>query len=158
MTISSSKFRKSSRSSKIEGKLVEVNIRWNVADLAAIDGDLIGEHARSGDLDGVWPVVVVVAQSIGEVQDCFLGDERCVLCNVEVGWFHGALGDSVGNEEEVESAFDNLSLLDEAVINVGTLRRVEDVSLVTAVSLLEESLSDSLVDDDESDVRDRFTL
>lgn len=62
--------------SEIERQLVEVNIVRNVADLAAVDGDLIGEHARGGDLNGIRPVVVVVAKRICEIEDGLLGNER----------------------------------------------------------------------------------
>ena len=57
------------------------------------------------------------------------------------------------HEEEVELAIDDLRLLHESCIDIGTLRRV--VNLVAAIirhRLLEESLSDSLVDDDEGDL------
>lgn len=46
---------------------MEVNIGRNVADLAAIDSDLISQHARCRDLNGIGPVVIVVAESVGEV-------------------------------------------------------------------------------------------
>lgn len=68
--------RKGLTSSEIERQLVEVNIVRNVADLAAVDGDLIGEHARGGDLNGIRPVVVVVAKRICEIEDGLLGNER----------------------------------------------------------------------------------
>ena len=55
-------------------QLVEVEVVWDVADLASIDGDLVCEHAGSGDLDGVGPVEVVVAEGVREVQDGFLAD------------------------------------------------------------------------------------
>jgi hypothetical protein len=71
-------------SSEVEGKLVEINIRRNVTDLAAINSNLISKHAGCWDLDGIRPVVVVVAQSVGEVEDGILGDQRGVLCNVEM--------------------------------------------------------------------------
>ena len=54
---------------------MKVNIARNVADLAAIDSDLISQHARSWDLDRVGPVVVVVAESVGEVENGILGEE-----------------------------------------------------------------------------------
>jgi hypothetical protein len=54
-------------SSQIEGKLMKVDIGRNVAYLAAVDGYLICKHAWSRDLDGVWPVIVVVAECIGEI-------------------------------------------------------------------------------------------
>ena len=55
--------------SKVEGKLVEVNIRWNVTDLATINGDLVSQHAGCGNLNRIWPVVIVVAEGICEVQN-----------------------------------------------------------------------------------------
>jgi hypothetical protein len=59
----------------------------------------------------------------------------------------------VRHEEEVESAINNLCLLDESVINIGSLGRVENLSSVRLSLLLKESLSNTLVDDDECDVR-----
>jgi len=59
----------------------------------------------------------------------------------------------VRHEEEVESAINNLCLLDESVINIGSLGRVENLSTVRLSLLLKESLSHTLVDDDECDVR-----
>jgi len=58
--------------SEVEGKLVKVDIRGNVADFTAIDCDLVSQHARCGDLNGIWPVVVVVAESVGEIEDSIL--------------------------------------------------------------------------------------
>ncbi len=55
---------------------MEVNIVGNVTNLATVDSDLVGKHARSRDLDGIRPVVVVVAQSIGEVENGLLRNER----------------------------------------------------------------------------------
>jgi hypothetical protein len=59
----------------------------------------------------------------------------------------------VRHEEEVKSAINNLCLLDESVINIGSLGRVENLSTVRLSLLLKESLSHTLVDDDECDVR-----
>jgi hypothetical protein len=59
----------------------------------------------------------------------------------------------VRHEEEVKSAINNLCLLDESVINIGSLGRVENLSSVRLSLLLKESLSHTLVDDDECDVR-----
>lgn len=80
------------RRSEVERKLMEINIRRNVADLATIDGNLIGQHAGCGDLDGIRPVVIVVAESISKVEDGFLRDLRRVLGHVEVGRLNSALG------------------------------------------------------------------
>ena len=58
------------------------------------------------------------------------------------------------HEEEVETTFDNFCLLNESVVHICALRRVQDVGSVRALLclLLEESLSHTLVDDDECGV------
>ena len=48
------------------------------------------------------------------------------------------------HQEEIEFAIDDLGLLNEAVVNVGTLGRVYNLAL----GLLEESLTDTLVYND----------
>lgn len=65
---------------------------------------------------------------------------------------HGALSDRVGDQEEVKLTIFDLRLLDKAIVDVGSLGRVLDelVSLL-GLSLLEESLTDALVHDNESD-------
>lgn len=152
---------------------MEVDVGRDIADLRAVDRDLVGEHARRRDLDRVRPVVVVVAERVGEVEDRVLGDLGVVLRHVEVGRLDGALSNGMRDEEEVELAVDDLGLLDEAVVDVGALRRVGDVlatvaaaaavvvtasAAIAAVVLLlvldlEEPLSDALVDDDEGGLR-----
>lgn len=82
---------------------------------------------------------------------------RSVFGDVEVSGFHGALGHGVGNEEEVKLAVDDLGLLDEALVNVSSLGWVVNELSLRASSLLEESLADALVDNDESNFR-RFNL
>jgi hypothetical protein len=59
----------------------------------------------------------------------------------------------VRHQEEVELAINDLRLLNEAGINIGSLRRVVDeVLAIRSSRLLEEALSDALVDDDEGDI------
>jgi hypothetical protein len=82
-----------SKLSEIEGKLVKVNIGRNVADLAAIDSDLISQHARCRDLNGIGPIVIVIAESIGEVQNGILGYKRGIFCDIEMSWLHCTLSD-----------------------------------------------------------------
>ena len=55
---------------------MKINIVRDVADLATVNGDLICEHAGCRNLDGIRPVVVVVAKSICEVKDGILRNER----------------------------------------------------------------------------------
>ena len=46
---------------------MKIHVGRNVTDFAAVNGDLVSQHAGCGDLDGVSPVVVVVTKGIGEV-------------------------------------------------------------------------------------------
>ena len=74
----------------------------------------------------------------------------------------GTLGHRVRHEEEVERAVDHLGLLDEAVVDVGALRRVRDARIATAGTMstmtlltaeLEEPLTHALVHDDQRGLR-----
>lgn len=58
--------------SEEEWKLVKVDVGRDVSYLTSIDGNLVSQHARGGNLDRIRPVVVVVAQGISEVKDCIL--------------------------------------------------------------------------------------
>ena len=60
---------------------------------------------------------------------------------------HGSLCDGVRHQEEVECAINHFRLLDETVVDIGTLRWIGNSTWSTH---LEESLSYSLVNDDES--------
>ena len=132
--------------SQEERKPMEIHVRWDIADFTSVNGNLVSQHARSRDLDRVSPVVVVIAESIGKVENCVFGDVRGVRGNVEVSWLDGSLSNGMRHQEEIEGSIDDFSLLDEAVIDVGSLRRVGNGGVH---SLLEESLSDSLVHDDQ---------
>jgi hypothetical protein len=65
-----------------------------------------------------------------------------------VGWLHCTLSHIVRNQEEVELSINYFRLLNKTLINIGSGRRVENLSL----GLFEESLSYSLVDNDQSDL------
>ena len=57
------------------------------------------------------------------------------------------------HKEEVKLAIDNLRLLNKASVDISTLRRVvNEVLTIVTSCLLEESLTDSLVHDDQRDV------
>lgn len=63
------------------------------------------------------------------------------------------------HKEEIESALNDLRLLNKAMVNVSSLRRIENVRLMGAwlsLGLLEESLSHTLVDDNKSDLWKRI--
>jgi hypothetical protein len=63
------------------------------------------------------------------------------------------LSHRVRNKEEIKSAIDHLTLLHKALINVSALRRIVNEGLtIGGLSLLEESLTHSLVDNDESNL------
>ena len=74
--------------SQVEWELVEVDVAGDRADFTAEASDLVGQHAGCGDLDGVVPIVVVVAQCISEVQDGHLRDLGRVLRHIEVSRLH----------------------------------------------------------------------
>ena len=141
------------RSSQVEGELMEIHIAGDCADLRTEASDLVCKHAGCWNLDRIVPVVVVVAEGVCEVQDGHLTDLRRVLSNVEMRRLDGALSHRVRHKEEIKLAIDDLRLLNEACVDVGTLRRVvnEVLSIVTS-RLLEESLTHSLVHNDQSDV------
>lgn len=133
---------------------MEIHVAGDCANFRAEASDLVSKHAWSRDLDGVVPIVVIVTERIREVKNRHLRDLRRVLGHVEVGRLDGALGHRVRNEEEIELAVDDFGLLDEAIIDVGTLGRVIDKVLAVALlSLLEEPLANTLVHDDQSDLR-----
>lgn len=67
-----------------------------------------------------------------------------------MSWFNSTLSDVVRHKEEVKFAINHFALLDEALVNIGSSRRVSDLS----VNFLKESLSYSFVHDDESDLRE----
>ena len=131
---------------------MEIHIARDGAYLGAETGDFIGQHARGRDLDRVIPVVVVVAQRVCEVKDRHLRDLGRVLSDIEMSGLDGALSDGVRHEEEIELAVNDLRLLNKASIDIGTLGRVVDEVLsVIAGRLLEESLADALVDNNQGD-------
>jgi hypothetical protein len=62
------------------------------------------------------------------------------------------LGNIVWDKEKVKLSINDFGLLNEALVHIGTLRWIQDCM----TSLLKESLTDSLVDDDKSDLRERL--
>ena len=74
--------------SQVEWELVEVDVAWDRPNFTTEAGDLVGQHAGSRNLDGVVPIVVIVAECVGEVQDRHFGDLGRVLCHIEVGRLH----------------------------------------------------------------------
>jgi len=56
-------------------------------------------------------------------------------------------------EEEIELPILNLRLLDETLVDVSALRRIlNELVTLRALSLLEETLTDALVNDDKRDL------
>lgn len=133
---------------------MQVYIARDRSNFAAESGNLVGQHAGSRNLDRIVPIVVVVAQCVGEVQDGHLTDVGRIFSHVEMGRLNTALGHAVGHQEEVELAIHHLALLHEALVDVSTLRRVVDESLAGAgLGLLEESLANALINDNKRDLR-----
>ena len=133
---------------------MEIHVAGDGANFRAEASDLVSKHARSRDLDGVVPIVVIVTKRVSEVKNRHLRDLGRVLSHVEMSGLDGTLSHRVRDQEEIELAFDDFGLLDEAIVDVSTLWRVIDVVLaVVLLSLLEESLADTLVHDDQRDFR-----
>ena len=83
--------------SQVEWELVKVHIAGDGSDLGSEASNLVGKHARCRDLDRIVPVVVVVAESVSEVENGSLRDFRRILGYIEMSWFHGALSYGMGN-------------------------------------------------------------
>ena len=128
---------------------MQINVRWDVSYLASVNGYFVGKHAWSWDLDRVWPVVVVKAKSISEVEDGVLGNVGGILCHVEMSGLHCTLGDVMRHQEEIELAINDLGLLHKSLVNVGAGRRIQD----GRASFLKEPLSHSFVYDNQSNLR-----
>jgi len=73
-----------------------------------------------------------------------------------MSWLHCSLSHRMWHQEEVECSVNNLRLLNEAIVNISTLRGICDhsisMSTFLATTHLEESLPDSLVDYDQSNL------
>ena len=134
---------------------MEVHVRRDVSDFATVDGNFISQHARSWDFDRVSPVVVVVAEGIREVENRVFRNLGGVGGYVEVRWLDCSLGHRVRDQEEIEGSVDYLGLLNETVVDVGSLWRVGNGGVHAH---LEESLSNTLVDDDEGVLWQRWLL
>jgi len=63
-------------SSQVEWELVEVHVAGDCADFRAEASDLVGQHAWSGDLNGIVPIVVIVTKRVCEVKNRHLRDLR----------------------------------------------------------------------------------
>lgn len=72
---------------------MQVDIGGNGAHLASETGNLVRQHARCRRLNRIIPIVVVVAQGVGEVKNSHLTDVGGVFGNVEMRWFNTTLCD-----------------------------------------------------------------
>jgi hypothetical protein len=71
---------------------MKIHIRRNVSNFATVDCNFICQHARSWNLDRISPIVVVVAEGIGEVKNCVFGKLAGVGSYVEMRWLDCSLG------------------------------------------------------------------
>ena len=136
--------------SEIEGQSMHIDSIRDVSYFSPVNGYLISQHTRSRHFDRIWPVVVIITQSIGEIQDRFFWNLWSILHHVKVGWFDLTLSCLVRNQEEVKLAIFFLWLLYKSRINICSLRRVWYLRFNTN---LEKSLSDSFVHKNESNIR-----
>ena len=70
--------------SQVEWELVEIHVARDRANFTAEASDLVSQHAWSGDLNGVVPIVVIVTKRICEVKNRHLRDLGRVLGHIEV--------------------------------------------------------------------------
>jgi hypothetical protein len=113
--------------------------------------DLVGVLARRRDLDRASPVEVEVAKRERKRLDFQLRQIGVVLGNVEVRGKHTALGRVGWGQEEVEDSFGaNSFILNQSLVDDAPRRWVSEL---TSFVLHEESLSDPLIDDNNSDMR-----
>ena len=63
---------------------MEIYVARDRANFTAEASDLVSQHARSWDLDGIVPIVVIVTKRICEVKNRHLGDLGRVLGHIEV--------------------------------------------------------------------------
>jgi len=67
-------------------------------------------------------------------------------------WFYGTLGDRVRHEEEIEFSILDFGLLDETLVDVSALRRIlNKLTTLMSLFLLEETLTDAFVNDNQRD-------
>ncbi len=137
------------RASKEEWELVNVNIRRNIANFTSVNGYLISQHARSWDLNGIWPVIVTETEGIGKVEDSIFRDLGGVLSYIKMCRLNCTLSDIVRNKEEIKFSINNFRLLNESLVNISTLRRVY---VFFSLINIEESLSYSLINNNKSNV------
>ena len=135
--------------SEIEWEFVKIYVAWNSADFRSKSSNLVGKHAWCRDLNGIIPIVVVVTKCVGKVENSHLWNLRWVLCNIEVSGLHRSLGHRVWHKEEVKLSVNNFRLLNKSCVNIGSLWWVHNrVGSIWMWRLLEESLTNSLVDND----------
>ena len=53
---------------------MEIYVGRDCTNLRPKSGDLVGKHTRRRSLDSVIPIIVIVAQSVSEVQNGHLAD------------------------------------------------------------------------------------
>lgn len=125
---------------------MQVNIARNGANFGAEASNLVSKHAGSRNLNGIVPVVIVVAQSVGEIQNGHLADIARIFGHVEMSRLDRTLCHGVRNKEEIKFAVNNFTLLNETLVHICTLRRIVNEGLVLLVlCLLEETLAHALI-------------
>lgn len=128
---------------------MKVNIWRNIAYFASIYSDLICQHTRCWNFDWIWPIIVVEAKSVSEIEDCILWNLGSIFSNIKMSRLDCSLGHIVWYKEKVEFAINHLWLFNETLIDISPLRRINEFFSFIDV---EESLSNSLVHDNESNI------
>ena len=125
---------------------MQIKVVGDVTDLSPVNCNFVSEHAGGWYLDGVWPVVVVEAESVGEIQNVSFFKAAVVVCHEEVGRLHCSLSHRVRDQKKVKFAVDHFALRNESRVNVGASWWVHYLLIPF---ILEEPLPHSLVHNDE---------
>lgn len=127
---------------------MQVNVWRNISYFCPIHCNLICQHAWCWNFNWVRPVVVVVAKSISKVQNCIFGNLWGILSYIKMSWLHSSLSNRMRNQKEIKFAINYFWLFNKTLINICSLRWVLNIIAL----LLKEPLSNSFVDNDQSNV------
>lgn len=116
--------------SEEEGVLLQFRVSRYISNIGVVDGDSVSKHAWSWNLDRISPVGIVVAESICEIQNSLLGKTGSVLGYVEMSRLGSTLCNGMWDEEKVKYSFFVSRLLNEALIDIGALRRIQDIAFM----------------------------
>ena len=128
---------------------MQIDIGRNIAYITSIKSKSISQHAWSRNFNWIRPVVIIIAKCIGKIQYRVFSKLWCILSYIKVGRFNSSLGCRMRNKEKIKLPINHFRLFNKALINISTLRWIQDL----LPSFLKEALFHSFVNNDKSNVR-----